>query len=419
MSVLRRAFAAIVLLAAPAACQPSSFYLHDGDRVLFHGDSITEGRHYNGFVETFVTTRFPKMNIAFVHHGWGGDKVTGGPGGPIEVRVKRDVIAWKPTVVAIMLGMNDGEYRAPDPAIQSAYAAGFTYVVRTLKSALPGVRITAMRPSPYDEVSRGLVYPHSYNQVLVNFGEFIERLGREEGLLVADMNAPLVSLLAKAKAIDPEAAGRLIPDHVHPELAMHLLLAGELLKAWHAPAVVSAVEIDAAQARVVAAENTAVRSLKAGSGAISWTAHDNALPMPVDRQDPLFRLALSISDFDQTLNRQPLKVSGLKPGRYSLKIDGAEIGSFDAGALEAGVNLALFNTPMAKQAAEVHGLMAKHNKVHYFRWRLPVPLEGDEDWPQLKDAVRSMDGLEAEYVRHQRAAAQTTPHRFEVLRIEN
>src|SRR5438067_456424 len=91
-----------------------SFYLHDGDRVVFYGDSITDQRLYTVFTETYVLTRFPKKNIAFVHSGWGGDRVTGGGGGPIDLRLKRDVVAYRPTVMTIMLGMNDGSYRAYD-----------------------------------------------------------------------------------------------------------------------------------------------------------------------------------------------------------------------------------------------------------------------------------------------------------------
>src|SRR5512146_2824116 len=91
-----------------------NFYLKPGDRVVFYGDSITDQRLYTTFTETFVVTRFPRMPVAFVHSGWGGDRVTGGGGGPIDVRLKRDVLAYQPTVMTIMLGMNDGRYRAFD-----------------------------------------------------------------------------------------------------------------------------------------------------------------------------------------------------------------------------------------------------------------------------------------------------------------
>ena len=53
---------AFVLLPAAARPlpRPTSFYLKDGDRVVFYGDSITDQRLYTTFTETFVVTRFPK-----------------------------------------------------------------------------------------------------------------------------------------------------------------------------------------------------------------------------------------------------------------------------------------------------------------------------------------------------------------------
>jgi lysophospholipase L1-like esterase len=94
------------------------------------------------------------MKVDFVHSGWGGDRVTGGGGGPIDVRLQRDVLAYRPTVLTIMLGMNDGSYRAFNPQIFERFAGGFESIIQTVKSALPGIRITAIEPSPYDDVTR-------------------------------------------------------------------------------------------------------------------------------------------------------------------------------------------------------------------------------------------------------------------------
>ena len=99
---------------APALAQ--DFYLKDGDRVVFYGDSITEQREYTARVEEFVLSRFPAWNVSFVHAGVGGDTVRGGWAGEIDERLSRDVIPFKPTVVTIMLGMNDGGYKAVRPA---------------------------------------------------------------------------------------------------------------------------------------------------------------------------------------------------------------------------------------------------------------------------------------------------------------
>src|ERR1700676_5313736 len=87
----------------------SDFYLKDGDTVVFYGDSITDRRLYSVFAETFAITRFPTLHLRFVHSGYSGDRVSGGFGGSIDLRLNRDVIAYRPTVVTILLGMNDGE----------------------------------------------------------------------------------------------------------------------------------------------------------------------------------------------------------------------------------------------------------------------------------------------------------------------
>jgi lysophospholipase L1-like esterase len=407
-------FLALALLTGSASAQ-SGFYLKDGDRVVFYGDSITDQRLYTTFVETFVLTRFPQMKVEFVHSGWGGDRVTGGGGGPIEVRLNRDVIFYRPTVVTIMLGMNDGRYRAFDQDIFNTYSSGYEKLIQTLRTALPAARMTLIQPSPYDDVTREPGFEGGYNAVLVRYGEFVKDLAQREGLSVADLNTPVVAALQKAKAADPALAPRIVPDRVHPAAAGHLLMAGALLKAWSAPSIVSSVEIDATRGSVTKSDNCTITDLQAGA-AISWVQLDSALPMPLDLKNPVSALAIHSSDFVQTLDQQSLKVTGLGGAEYTLSIDGEQVGAFAGAALAEGVNLAPLQTPMARQAEEVHALTLKHNTVHFIRWRqIQLPLDND-GLVQQPLALGALDSLEAELVQKQHAAAQPKPHRFELSR---
>lgn len=406
----RRTLLLAVLIAAISPAQ-DAFHLKNGDRVVFYGDSITDQRLYTTFVETYVVTRFPKWNVTFVHSGWGGDRVTGGGGGGITERLSRDVLAYQPSVVTVMLGMNDGRYRAFDQQIFDIYANGYRQIVKRLKTDQPGVRITAIQPSSYDDVTRPPGFPGGYNAVLLRFSNFLKELAASEGLTVADLNGPVTAMLKRAKQADEESSKRIVPDRVHPAAPGHLIMAGSLLKAWKAPALVTAVEIDASARRVVRSEKTVISTSEFGRS-LTWTQIDEALPMPVDLSDPVLALAVQSSDFLEAMNRQILKITGLAPGKHTLLIDDEEVGTFSAAQWAEGVNLAALKTPMYAQAAQVHSLTLKHNSVHFVRWRaVQVPLHFDKP-DSLDAALSAIDNVDAELIRRQRALAQPKPHKF-------
>ena len=62
---------AAVVLAGRALA--ADFFIHDGDRVVFLGDSITEQRLYTTYIEAYALTRHPQWQLTFRNVGWGGD----------------------------------------------------------------------------------------------------------------------------------------------------------------------------------------------------------------------------------------------------------------------------------------------------------------------------------------------------------
>ena len=407
----------LLLLVLGTLCAAQEFHLRDQDRVVFYGDSITDQRMYTVAVETFVATRFPGRKISFTHSGWGGDRVTGGGGGPVDERLKRDVIAFKPTVATIMLGMNDGRYRAFDEAIFREFSTGYEKIVKTLQDALPGVRLTLIRPSPYDDVTLPPAFAGGYNGLLVRYGAYLAELAQRSSASVADLNKGVVAMLEKAKQADLATAKKIIPDRVHPGWGGHLIMAAELLKAWNAPATVTAVEIDAAAGSVKEQKATAVSDWRAAAGGLyTWTQRDSALPMPLPAEDAAVKLAVASSDFYARLNQQTLKVTGLGEGNYALKINGKPAGSYVSSALAAGVNLAQAETPMMDQARAVHALTLKRTGVHQMRWRqLQLPMEKD-GLGRLKTILENLDALDAELAERQHAAAQPGASYYELVR---
>ena len=413
-SAFKSAAVAIVSLCPLSA----AFFVKDGDRVVFYGDSITDQRIYTAFTEAFVLQRYPEMRVAFTNSGVSGDRVTGGAAGATDVRLRRDVLPYKPTVVTIMLGMNDGGYTAFDPELFKTYSTGYRNMVEVLRMALPDLRMTLIEPSPYDDITRPPKFPGGYNKVLIRYGEFVRDLAKREKVGSADLNSYVEKALREAYTKNPELAQTFIPDRVHPSVAADMLMAAALLKSWNAPAVVTSVEIDAQAGSIVGFQNTAVHDLRNTDGGVAWTQLDRSLPMSIDWSDAALKLAVQCSDIMTALDQEPLRVRNLGPGKYTLRIDGQAVGDFTATQLDAGINLAELSTPMSAQAKDVLMATFHHNEMHFARWRLvefsleKYKLEGK------RAAVEALDRLEEEVVAAQRALAQPKEHQYEVIRVE-
>jgi lysophospholipase L1-like esterase len=411
-----RILACLLLSLSSWARAADSFYLKDGDRVVFYGDSITDQRLYTTYTETFVVTRFPHMKVAFTHSGWGGDSVMGGGGGPIDLRLKRDVFAYKPTVMTIMLGMNDARYRPFDEKIFDTYAKGIRRIVDRVKTEFPDIRLTLIQPSPFDDVTRAPTFKDGYNAVLVRYGQYLKELASETHVDLADLNTSVVEATRKAYEREPEKAKELNHDRVHPGPGGQLLMAAALLKAWNAPSLVSEVRVKVGKGEAAAdAKNAEVNHLTSQQGDLtSWTQRDASLPFPINLGDQFVKLAVDSSNVVRDLDEEFLRVEGLDDGDYVLTIDGQKVGEFSADKLAEGVNLALLKTPMSEQAAKVHGLTLQHNNIHFARWRgAQVPLQGYHS-PNLTKALEALDAFEAEVVAEQAAAAQPKAHEFQL-----
>ena len=414
---LLAAAVAINSYAAPPAAE--SFYLHPNDTVVFYGDSITEQRLYSMLTELYTVTRYPKLNVRFVHSGWGGDRVSGGGGGPVDLRLSRDVVAYHPTVMTIMLGMNDGGYINHMPANDDTFFAGYKHIVESTRAALPGLRITAIDPSPFDDVTRPFtLQPDGYNAVLMKYGDWIRSYSTEAKLDFADLNTPVVEMLHKANTADPALAQKIIPDRIHPGIAGHIIMAEGLLKAWGARAIVSSVTLDAKSSKAVQSSFAEVSDVHAGPPFV-WTETDEALPLPFAgmlAQDRDHTLALSIrsSDVTAALNQQTLQIQNLSPGRYKLSIDSQPTGEWSDAELAQGVNLAVLDTPMSRQAMTVRDLTTKRLDVHQQRFHTLQAQLQSLDLQHLDETLKALDTLDNEIISRQRDTAQPRPHVFQL-----
>ncbi len=411
------AFAVFFLLSLMSARgQAAPFLLHEGDRVVFYGDSITEQQYYTRFVELYTLTRFPSRNVTFIMSGVSGDKVSGGGGGPIDQRLPRDVSAYKPTVVTIMLGMNDGYYRPYDAGILRTYELGYAHILDEIRAHSPEARIVVLRPSPYDEITQPGKGIAGYNSFLVKMGDSIAQMAAERHLAVVDLNAPVVRTLTTASTQDTPFAPMLIPDHVHPGPGIHWVMADAILKSWDAPAIVTSVSLDASSGTVSAPDNCTVTDEKSTGRSLSWAQLDNALPLPFPAAatDPVTILALHSSTVVSDLDQEMLTVEHLRSGRYELSIDDNAVATFSNNDLAKGVNLAMLETPMLQQARLVY--LANENKASLDTTR--NHLLRNVPSPANDKLLEAIDATLENATQEQRHLAQPKLHHYSIRPIQ-
>jgi lysophospholipase L1-like esterase len=352
---------AVAVIFGGEALHAQDFYLHNGDRLTFYGDSITAQRFYTRDIQDFVATRYPNLQVTYHNAGVPGDKVTGGYAGDAAARVARDVQPWDPTVLTVMLGVNDGDYVPPDPKISTDYQEGYERLITMLRAAAPRARITLIENTPYDEITHGTEFA-GFMATTEQNAKATPALGKRESLPVVNAYSPVKELLEHAKAADPSFASLLVPDRIHPAEPLHWVMAESVMKAWRIDPVVSEVTLSAASQAVTHSLRTNVSGVQAHGSALDWDQLDEALPLPFNFENTLMNFVLKNSDL-ASCDQEVLKVEDLQPGAYKLTIDKRDVGTFSEAQLSMGINLALLKTPMWEQSREYDGALDRRSEL--------------------------------------------------------
>src|SRR5262249_43071632 len=125
--------------------------LHQGDRIVFLGDSITEdGTAEAGFqtlLKEWLKVKHAGLGVQIVNAGVSGDKVT-----DLQKRFDRDMLAQKATVVVICIGVND-VWRGKDGTPKDRYEAGLRDLVGRVRKV--GAQVILCTPSAIGERKNG------------------------------------------------------------------------------------------------------------------------------------------------------------------------------------------------------------------------------------------------------------------------
>lgn len=400
----------LIIIVSSLCAHGQQMALCDGDRVAFYGDSITAQRFYTRFVEDLFLTRYPHLHVTFFNAGVSGDTVHGGYTGDMPTRLKRDLFPHQPTVVTIMLGMNDGYYMPFDQKYLNIYEDGYRQLLASIQTTLPNATITLISPTPYDEVTHGTEFAH-YNQVITRHAAFVKELAATSHFGFSDFFQSITNLTNAGMQKNPSLAALLVPDRIHPGEAAHWIMAADLARSWGVSPVVSSVHLDVLKTIPVATENTSISGLTFDSGKLQWTQTDDALPLPLDLNDGMIRFVLNLSDLAQ-MDQQLLRIDHLSAPRYALNIDGHAIASFSREQLAAGVNLALYPTPMLSQARDVDGTELERTRLDQANFILAIE---DPKAPDAAGATKAIEEKDSVLAEQQRKAALPVPHTFALI----
>jgi lysophospholipase L1-like esterase len=378
----------VLLLFWLPAAKSQEFFFKPSDRVVMIGDSITEQHLYSNYVEMWVVTRFPKWDLTFRNVGIGGDTSRGG-----NSRFNRDVVSNKPTAMTVDFGMNDGGYRAFEENGFKAYMGGLEGMAK--QAAAANIRSAWVTPQPLDTGDQGATALTNYNLTLEKYSEGVKTTAEKYHGVFVDQFHPYLSVLDKARAAGPKYDRITSGDAVHPGPPGQALMAASILKGLHFPKTVAKVFIYASAASLASCENTKVSNLKKEGEVIKFDQLDEALPFfPEDA-----RSILKWTPILEDLNDYNLKVTGLKAGKYEIKLGGKKVAEVTADALATGVNLAdaiLKSGPIADQVKAVRkAVEAKNREYHDRIFRGIILAGGVPDWL----------GIPAEEVETRRKAA--------------
>ena len=364
---------AAALLAGTAAPAQTIAPFKDGDRVVYLGNSITDGGHYHSYIWLYYMTRFPEMNLRMYNAGIGGETAGG-----MFKRLDGDVFSKRPTVLTVTFGMNDTgymEYNGDDAGAfgEKKYRECYDNFKKMEKrlQILDGVRVVMLGGSPYDETAQieNNAPLRGKNAVMDRVVGFQKESAAANGWEFVDFSAPMVEIGRRVQAGQPSFSLSM-GDRIHPDNDGHMVMAYLFLKAQgFAGKEVADIRIDAAKGEVLESANCKISNLRKYGRDLSFDYLANSLPYPMDTVAHGWGMkrgqanAAKLVPFVEEMNREMLTVKGLK-GNYSVLIDGEKIGTWSAGELAEGINLAeIVWTPQYQQALAVMHL-------NEYRWEI-------------------------------------------------
>lgn len=223
---LLAAFSTIVIVNARIAADDAEAPpLKKGERIVFLGDSITEGgvspKGYVSLIKNSFAEKHKDLGIEVIGAGISGNKVPN-----LQARLDKDVLAKKPTLVVIYIGINDVWHGESDPAkgtSKEKFEAGLLEIIGKIKDS--GGRVVLCTPTVIGEKKNG---GNKLDSRLDEYAEISRKVAKETKSPLCDLRKAFVDHLAKNNN-DNKEKGILTGDRVHLSDAGNKLVADTML----------------------------------------------------------------------------------------------------------------------------------------------------------------------------------------------
>lgn len=329
-----------------ASPQPSHipFTLHQGDRLVLIGDSITEANRHSRMLETYLAVCLPKLDVEVRNLGKGGETAEG-----FLKRIETECLKYQPSAATICYGMNDAGYLDNNRAGSDAFHTASKKIVSMLKAT--GVRIVLASPGcigrlPSWEFVRELNGTlDGINTTLLDIRDEAVAIAEAEQLPFVDHFWNLYQArFASAEKYGADYAVCGADDGVHPSWAGHVVMAFGLFSAFGFDGDLGNFTIDLA---AKTAKATGDHDFKAEADN-AYTFVSRRYPFCAEGQlekDWFIRSGMTLVPFNQQFNRMTLKVTGATALRYRVAWTNAqnmldEWHIYTRAELESGINLA-------------------------------------------------------------------------------
>jgi len=185
--------------------------LNKSERIVFLGDSITQGgvspNGYVTIIKKTLTEKHKDLGIEVIGAGISGNKVP-----DLQKRLEKDVLAKKPTLVIIYIGINDVWHGERDPAkgtSKEKFESGLKEIIGKIKDR--GARVVVCTPSVIGEKKAGA---NSLDSKLDEYSEISRKVAMDTKSDLCDLRKAFLDHLTKNNESNKES-GILTGDRVH------------------------------------------------------------------------------------------------------------------------------------------------------------------------------------------------------------